>query len=88
VHDRVGKTGTLYYSCTDMRDTQTGESLDLDFDVKAENGKLWLSTSAFIRSTANRATPMMSMTIASRCVQRAARQHQDKNGPTSWGVVY
>jgi len=40
VHDRVGKTGALYYSCTDMRDTQTGESLDLDFDVKAEGGKL------------------------------------------------
>jgi hypothetical protein len=40
VHDRVGKTGDLYYSCTDMRDTQTGELLDLDFDVKDENGKL------------------------------------------------
>lgn len=35
VHDRVGKTGSLYYSCTDMRDQQTGELLDLDFDVKA-----------------------------------------------------
>jgi len=40
VHDRVGKTGSLYYSCTDMRDTQTGELLDLDFDVKADGGKL------------------------------------------------
>lgn len=35
VHDRVGKTGDLYYSCTDMRDKQTGELLDLDFDVQA-----------------------------------------------------
>ena len=40
VHERVGKTGSLYYSCTDMRDKQTGELLDLDFDVKAEEGKL------------------------------------------------
>jgi hypothetical protein len=40
VHDRVGKTGSLYYSCTDMRDKQTGELLDLDFDVKATGEKL------------------------------------------------
>ena len=40
VHDRVGKTGSLYYSCTDMRDTHTGEPLDLDFDVKADGGTL------------------------------------------------
>ena len=35
VHDRVGKTGELYYSCTDMRDTASQELLDLDFDVEA-----------------------------------------------------
>jgi len=40
VHDRVGKTGPLYYSCTDMRDTQTGELLDLDFDVNVTGEKL------------------------------------------------
>ncbi|MBI4598177.1 MAG: hypothetical protein HY737_07260 [Candidatus Omnitrophica bacterium] len=40
VHDRVGKTGDLYYSCTDMRDTQTGEVLDLDFDVEATGEQL------------------------------------------------
>ncbi|MBI2104379.1 MAG: hypothetical protein HYT90_02190 [Candidatus Omnitrophica bacterium] len=40
VHDRVGKTGDLYYSCTDMRDTATGELLDLDFDVDAADGHL------------------------------------------------
>jgi len=40
VHDRVGKTGSLYYSCTDMRDKKTGELLDLDFDVKATGEKL------------------------------------------------
>jgi hypothetical protein len=41
VHERVGKTGDLYYSCTDMRDTVSGELLDLDFDVDAgEEGQL------------------------------------------------
>ncbi len=40
VHDRVGKTGDLYYSCTDMRDTKTNESLDLDFDVESYEGQL------------------------------------------------
>lgn len=36
VHERVGKTGDLYYSCTDMKDTKSGELLDLDFDVEQE----------------------------------------------------
>ena len=40
VHDRVGKTGGLYYSCTDMKDADTGELLDLDFDVQATGGHL------------------------------------------------
>jgi len=40
VHDRVGKTGDLYYSCTDMRDTKTNELLDLDFDVESYDGQL------------------------------------------------
>jgi len=40
VHERVGKTGELYYSCTDMQDTATGELLDLDFDVDASDGHL------------------------------------------------
>ncbi len=35
VHERVGKTGDYYYSCTDMTDVDTGETLDLDFDVIA-----------------------------------------------------
>ena len=35
VHDRVGKIGSFYYACTDMRDTASGEALDLDFDVEA-----------------------------------------------------
>jgi len=38
VHERVGKTGDSYYSCTDMKDTKTGELLDLDFDVAARGG--------------------------------------------------
>ncbi len=40
VHERVGKTGEFYYSCTDMRDATTGELLDLDFDVEAEGDHL------------------------------------------------
>jgi len=40
VHERVGKTGDAYYSCTDMRDAETGELLDLDFDVQAVEGRL------------------------------------------------
>ena len=33
VHERVGKTGDYYYSCTDMKDAATGDLLDLDFDI-------------------------------------------------------
>lgn len=33
VHERVGKTGSYYYSCTDMKDLNTGDMLDLDFDI-------------------------------------------------------
>ena len=33
VHERVGKTGGYYYSCTDMKDTANGDLLDLDFDI-------------------------------------------------------
>ena len=40
VHDRVGKTGSLYYACTDMRDTASGESLDLDFDVEVDGPRM------------------------------------------------
>lgn len=40
VHERVGKTGNYYYSCTDMTDLDTGEMLDLDFDVSNDNGVL------------------------------------------------
>ena len=40
VHERVGKTGSAYYSCTDMRDANSGELLDLDFDVEAEGSAL------------------------------------------------
>ena len=38
VHERVGKTGNYYYSCTDMKDVKTGDLLDLDFDVVDEGG--------------------------------------------------
>ncbi len=33
VHERVGKTGDYYYSCTDMKDVASGDQLDLDFDI-------------------------------------------------------
>lgn len=40
VHERVGKTGNYYYSCTDMKDVKTGDLLDLDFDIQDEVGNL------------------------------------------------
>lgn len=40
IHERVGKTGNYYYSCADFKDTGTSEMLDLDIDVRSENGKL------------------------------------------------
>lgn len=40
VHERVGKTGDYYYSCTDMKDVKTGDLLDLDFDVADNAGRL------------------------------------------------
>lgn len=40
VHERVGKTGDYYYSCTDMKDVASGDELDLDFDVSDQGEKL------------------------------------------------
>jgi hypothetical protein len=40
IHDRVGKTGDYYYSCADFKDTETGETLDLDLDVQDKGGAL------------------------------------------------
>ena len=40
VHERVGKTGDYYYSCTDMKDVKTGDLLDLDFDITDSQGEL------------------------------------------------
>ena len=40
VHDEVGQTDELYSACTDMKDAETGESLDLDFDVESWDGEL------------------------------------------------
>ena len=40
VHERVGKAGNYYYSCTDMKDVKTGDLLDLDFDIDAHDGRL------------------------------------------------
>ena len=40
VHERVGKTGNYYYSCTDMKDATTGDELDLDFDISDSGDSL------------------------------------------------
>lgn len=40
VHERVGKTGNYYYSCADLKDTENGDLLDLDFDVSDTNNEL------------------------------------------------
>lgn len=40
IHERVGKTGNYYYSCADLADTDTGDLLDLDFDVSDKEGQL------------------------------------------------
>lgn len=40
VHERVGKTGDYYYSCTDMKDVASGDELDLDFDISDMGEKL------------------------------------------------
>ena len=40
VHERVGKTGDYYYSCTDMKDVKTGDQLDLDFDISDSGNTL------------------------------------------------
>ncbi len=40
VHERVGKTGDYYYSCTDMKDVATGDQMDLDFDISDSGREL------------------------------------------------
>lgn len=40
IHQRVGKTGSFYYSCADFKDTVSGEMLDLDLDVQDKDGTL------------------------------------------------
>ena len=40
VHDRVGKTGSYYYSCADFTDKNSSDKLDLDFDAEDTSGKL------------------------------------------------
>lgn len=40
VHERVGKTGNYYYSCADLKDAETGDLLDLDFDVSDTGSEL------------------------------------------------
>lgn len=40
VHERVGKTGSYYYSCADFTDADSGEKFDLDLDLEDKDGKL------------------------------------------------
>jgi hypothetical protein len=40
VHERVGKTGSYYYSCADFSDTDSGENLDLDLDIEDKDAAL------------------------------------------------
>ena len=40
VHERVGKTGSYYYSCADFKDTESDDLLDLDLDVEDQSGTL------------------------------------------------
>lgn len=40
VHERVGKTGDYYYSCADLKDVESGDLLDVDFDIQDDAGKL------------------------------------------------
>ena len=40
VHERLGKTGSYYYSCADFIDADSGEKLDLDLDLEDKDGKL------------------------------------------------
>ncbi len=40
IHERVGKTGSYYYSCADFKDLDSGELLDLDLDVESKGGTL------------------------------------------------
>lgn len=40
VHERVGKTGSYYYSCADFSDADSGENLDLDLDIEDKDGAL------------------------------------------------
>ncbi len=40
IHERVGKTGDLFYSCADFVDSESGQLLDLDIDVKNKDGIL------------------------------------------------
>ena len=54
VHERVGKTGDYYYSCTDMQDVATGDQLDLDFDVSDAGKDL---TVAAVRIHKDNGTP-------------------------------
>ena len=39
IHDRVGKTGELYYACADFKDLDTNEVLDLDIDIRSRDGQ-------------------------------------------------
>ncbi len=40
IHDTVNKVGDYYSVCADMKDSKTGDLLDVDFDVDVFDGQL------------------------------------------------
>jgi hypothetical protein len=40
VQESSGKIGDAYHSCVDMKDVDTGETMDIDFDVEPIDGEL------------------------------------------------
>ena len=39
LNSNIGKSGERYYSSADFKDMETAETVELDFDVDAKNGK-------------------------------------------------
>ena len=40
IQEQVGKTTDYYFTCGDFKDTESGEMIDLDFDVESKDGQL------------------------------------------------
>ena len=40
IQEQVGKATDYYFTCGDFKDTESGEMIDLDFDVESKDGQL------------------------------------------------